>query len=141
MNRRWTTFLNDLLESMKKDKEEVTLRALGTAVNSLFTIANVFEREHLGSIDNITTFDLKDEENGNNSKLGCEIRLKKGPNFDTEHERYQKQVEEGREKRKEVRDKRREEDKEKREQNKKEREERKKEKLAKKEGESTEKKE
>merc|ERR1712096_446046 len=102
MNRRWTTFLNDLLESMKKDKEEVTLRALGTAVNSLFTIANVFERERFGTIESIHTFDLKDEDNtNNNSKLGCEIKLKKGTNFTSELERYQQQLEKAKEERRE----------------------------------------
>merc|ERR1711939_1272509 len=101
MNRRWTTFLNDVIEQLKDEKKpSVTLRALGTAVNSLFTVANVFEREQLGSITGITTFDLKDEKS-HNSKLGCEVVLSRGQDFTAQAERYVKAVEEAREQRKE----------------------------------------
>jgi len=42
----------------------------------------VFEREKLGKIDSIVTFDLKDEDDKSNPKLGCEITLVKDKDFE-----------------------------------------------------------
>merc|ERR1740130_255770 len=85
MNRRWSTFLNDANEKLKTDSK-VTLRALGTAVNSLFTI------------------DLKDEDDKSNPKLGCEITLTKGTDFEAKLAAYTKSVEDAREQRRENRE-------------------------------------
>jgi len=103
MNRRWSTFLNDANEKLKTE-DKVTLRALGTAVNSLFTIANVFEREKLGKIDSIVTFDLKDEDDKSNPKLGCEITLVKDKDFEAKLAAYTKSVDDAREQRREKRE-------------------------------------
>merc|ERR1712138_395198 len=99
VNRRWATFLNDANDALKKGQTDVTLRALGTAVNSLFTIANVFEREKLGKIVNISTFHLKDEDEKSNPKLGCEITLQKASDFEVRLEAYHKSIDDAREQR------------------------------------------
>merc|ERR1712080_544404 len=78
------------------DKDVVTLRALGTAINSMFTIVNVCEREGMGKILSINTFDLKDEDHDNQSKLGCEIKLSKNDKFSEMLGAYKKSVEDAR---------------------------------------------